>query len=48
MPRENACRRQLEEARRENRQLKTLLIDILRTLKEIEINLQGALDKDKK
>jgi hypothetical protein len=31
----------------ENEQLKTLLVEVLRTIKEIELSLSRALDKDR-
>ena len=36
---------QLQE---ENAQLRTLLVEILRAMKEVELVLQRALDKDRK
>ena len=32
----------------ENAQLRTLLVELLRAMKEVELCLQAALDKDKK
>ena len=32
----------------ENAQLRTLLVEVLRAMKEVELVLQAALDKDKK
>lgn len=32
----------------ENAQLRTLLVEILRAMKEVELTLQAALDKDRK
>ena len=37
---------ELEELRLENDQLRTLLIEALRAMKEVELTLQSALDKD--
>ena len=31
----------------ENAQLRTILLKLLRTIKEVELNLQNALDRDK-
>jgi hypothetical protein len=39
---------ELEELRLENDQLRALLIEALRAMKEVELTLQGALDRDKK
>jgi ribosome assembly protein YihI (activator of Der GTPase) len=37
-----------ELERLENDQLRALLIEALRAMKEVELTLQGALDRDKK
>lgn len=39
---------ELAALRNENDQLRTLLVEALRAMKEVELTLQGALDKDKK
>jgi hypothetical protein len=38
---------ELAALRNENDQLRTLLLEVLRAMKEVELTLQGALDKDR-
>ena len=39
---------EIERLRDENAQLRTLLVEVLRAMKEVELVLQRALDKDRK
>ena len=39
---------ELVALRSENDQLRTLLVEALRAMKEVELTLQAALDRDKK
>ena len=43
----SAAIREATRLRNENDQLRTLLIEALRAMKEVELTLQGALDKDR-
>jgi hypothetical protein len=56
MPHDEHCRvcgallfdKEVVELRRENTHLRTLLVEVLRAMKEVELVLRAALDKDKK
>ena len=45
---EEIVRRRTSKLSNENDQLRTLLVEALRAMKEVELTLQSALDRDKK
>ena len=44
----SAAIREATRLHNENDQLRTLLLEVLRAMKEVELTLQGALDKDRR